>query len=196
LISFTTCRHGLRYHHSPARALRIAGLSGFFTLIQSRDGPDRQGALSRFDTMPSSPNLQACWNTVAPSSSVCSLNTMPAVEPASSRASFALRSTSGKGLRSSPRRSTVTRLSIGAGDGHLGAVVAKRLRALKGSAHRLPIFEDQNSGRHLSLFPADLRILSRVTIGGAWGRPGPEMAPPLLRSGPRPRRGRSRWATR
>jgi hypothetical protein len=28
-------------HHSPARALRTAELSGFLTLIQSRDVPDR-----------------------------------------------------------------------------------------------------------------------------------------------------------
>jgi transcriptional regulator with XRE-family HTH domain len=35
-----------------SRARRIAGLSGFFVLSQSRDGPDRYGALSRFDTMP------------------------------------------------------------------------------------------------------------------------------------------------
>jgi hypothetical protein len=105
------------------------------------------------------------------------VHTMPADEPASNRASFALRSPSSKGLRSSPRRSTVTRLSIGAGDGHLGAVVAKRLRALKGSALRLPIFEDQNSGRHLSLFPADLRILSRVTIGGHGDGPGRRWRP-------------------
>jgi hypothetical protein len=28
-------------YHSPARARRIAGLSGFLTLSQSRDGPDR-----------------------------------------------------------------------------------------------------------------------------------------------------------
>jgi hypothetical protein len=28
-------------HHSASRARIIAGLSGFFTLIQSRDGPDR-----------------------------------------------------------------------------------------------------------------------------------------------------------
>jgi hypothetical protein len=47
--------------------------------------------------MPSKPNLQACWNTVGPSPSVCSLNTMPAAEPASNRASFALRSPSGSG---------------------------------------------------------------------------------------------------
>lgn len=46
------CRFGVcvRYHSaSPARI--IAGLSGFFTLIQSFDGPDRYGALSRFDTL-------------------------------------------------------------------------------------------------------------------------------------------------
>jgi hypothetical protein len=40
-------------HHSAFRARIIAGLSGFFTLSQSRDGPERYGALSRFDTMPS-----------------------------------------------------------------------------------------------------------------------------------------------
>jgi hypothetical protein len=28
-------------YHRPSRCLTIAGLSGFFTLIQSRDGPDR-----------------------------------------------------------------------------------------------------------------------------------------------------------
>jgi hypothetical protein len=32
---------GKRVLHSPARTRRIAGLSGFFTLIQSRDGPAR-----------------------------------------------------------------------------------------------------------------------------------------------------------
>src|SRR5271169_5498851 len=34
-------------YHIPARARRTAGLSGFFVLSQSRDGPDRYGALSR-----------------------------------------------------------------------------------------------------------------------------------------------------
>jgi hypothetical protein len=35
-------QHRLRHlHHSTSRALIIAGLSGFFTLSQSRDGPDR-----------------------------------------------------------------------------------------------------------------------------------------------------------
>jgi hypothetical protein len=29
-------------HHTPARALRIAGLSGFFTFIQSREGPEAE----------------------------------------------------------------------------------------------------------------------------------------------------------
>jgi hypothetical protein len=37
-------------HPSASRARTIAGLSGFFTLIQSRCGPDRYGALSRFTT--------------------------------------------------------------------------------------------------------------------------------------------------
>jgi hypothetical protein len=40
--------------------------------------------VSRFDTMPSKPNLQACSKTVAPFSSVCSL--IPADERTSSRA--------------------------------------------------------------------------------------------------------------
>jgi hypothetical protein len=80
----------------------MAGLSGFFTLIQSREEPDLQGALSRFETMASNPNLQACWKTAAPSSSAISLNTMPAVEPASSLANFALRSPRSSGRRSFP----------------------------------------------------------------------------------------------
>jgi len=81
-------------HHFPQRPSRkrtIAGLFGFLTLIQSRDGPDRYGAVSRFDTMPSKPSLQACRNTTAPSSSVCSLKTIPAGLRANSFASFALR---------------------------------------------------------------------------------------------------------
>jgi hypothetical protein len=43
------------------------------------------GAASRFDTMPSKPNLQACSTTVAPFSSVCSLKTIPADDRTSSR---------------------------------------------------------------------------------------------------------------
>jgi hypothetical protein len=78
-------------HHRPSRARIIAGLSGFLTLIQSRDGPERYGAFSRFDTMPSKPNLQACRNTKAPSTSVCSLKTIPAGFRPNSFASFALR---------------------------------------------------------------------------------------------------------
>jgi hypothetical protein len=41
--------------------------------------------------MPSNPNLQACRKTVAPSSSVCSLKTIPAGFRANSLARFALR---------------------------------------------------------------------------------------------------------
>jgi hypothetical protein len=44
----------------------MTGLSGFFTLIQSRDGPDRQGAESRLDTMPSRLILQEWWTSVGP----------------------------------------------------------------------------------------------------------------------------------
>jgi hypothetical protein len=54
--------------HSTSRARIIAGLSGFFALIQSREGPDRYEALSRFDTMPSRPSLQACRKIRAPPS--------------------------------------------------------------------------------------------------------------------------------
>jgi hypothetical protein len=45
-----------------SRSLRIAGLPGFFTLIQSRDGPDRYGAVIRFDTMPSRTIWRECGN--------------------------------------------------------------------------------------------------------------------------------------
>jgi hypothetical protein len=37
----------------------LAGLSGFLSLIQSDDGPDRSGAVNRLETMPSRPIWQA-----------------------------------------------------------------------------------------------------------------------------------------
>jgi hypothetical protein len=72
----------VRYHR-PSRCLTIAGLSGFLTLSQSREGPD---ALSLFETMPSRPMAQACRNTVAPSASVCSLRAIPTLMHASTGA--------------------------------------------------------------------------------------------------------------
>ena len=50
-------------HHSASRARTIAGPSGFFALIECRDGPDRYSAESRFDTMPSKLILQEVRNT-------------------------------------------------------------------------------------------------------------------------------------
>ena len=50
-------------HQFPSRCRTMAGLSGFLILSQSRDGPERYGAVSRFDTMPFRPILQACSNT-------------------------------------------------------------------------------------------------------------------------------------
>jgi hypothetical protein len=49
----------------PPSFRQAVSLSGFLTLSQSPDGPERYGALSRFDTTPSNPNLQARWNTIA-----------------------------------------------------------------------------------------------------------------------------------
>jgi hypothetical protein len=54
-----------RYHFA-SRARIIAGLCGLLTLSQSRDGPDRQGAESHFDTRPSRPILRAGYKTVGP----------------------------------------------------------------------------------------------------------------------------------
>jgi hypothetical protein len=64
------CEGQCAAYHRLSRHRAVSGLSGFFTLTQSRDGPDRHGAPTRFDT--------ACRNAVGPSSSVCPLNTMPA----------------------------------------------------------------------------------------------------------------------
>jgi hypothetical protein len=77
---------------APPECLTIAGLSGFLTLIQSLDGPDLYGAVSRFDTIPSKPIVQACRYTVAPSSSVCALSSIPGGPRARSLARSALRS--------------------------------------------------------------------------------------------------------
>jgi hypothetical protein len=71
-----------------SRARRIAGLSGFLTLNQSWDGPDQYGAVNRFDTMSSSPILQACRT---PPASVRSLSAIPTCTRASSRARRSLR---------------------------------------------------------------------------------------------------------
>jgi hypothetical protein len=74
---------GFRHHadhnryHSASRARIIAGLFGFLILTQSRDVPDRYGALNRFETMPSRPKRHACTKSKAPSSVVWSLRTMP-----------------------------------------------------------------------------------------------------------------------
>jgi hypothetical protein len=42
---------------------RTASHCGFFDLSQVFDGPLRYGESSRFETMPSRPNRQACSNT-------------------------------------------------------------------------------------------------------------------------------------
>jgi hypothetical protein len=57
---------------------------------------------SRFDTIPSRPIMQACRNTTAPSSAVCSLKISAACARANSFSSFALRSLSGSVRRSLP----------------------------------------------------------------------------------------------
>jgi|ERR1700730_1110056 len=56
----------------------------------------------RFDTMPSSPILQAWAKTVGPSPSICSLNRMPGPALVSTLASVALRTSSGSRRRSPP----------------------------------------------------------------------------------------------
>ena len=53
---------------NPSSASRFtAGASGFLNLSQSGDLPDQRRDPSRFETIPSSPILRACWNTRAPS---------------------------------------------------------------------------------------------------------------------------------
>jgi hypothetical protein len=44
-------------YHAPARCRCIAGLSGFFTLIQIRDRPDRYGAAAQKSRTPELPTL-------------------------------------------------------------------------------------------------------------------------------------------
>jgi hypothetical protein len=75
-------------------------------LSQSREGPDLQGALNFFETMPSRPMMQACRKMVAPSSSVWSLRTMPNLRWPTSLANRFLRSpSSGRSRRSWPASS-------------------------------------------------------------------------------------------
>jgi hypothetical protein len=50
----------------------VAGAFGFLVFSQDLDGPERYGASTFFETMPSSPTLQTASNILAPSPSVCS----------------------------------------------------------------------------------------------------------------------------
>jgi hypothetical protein len=56
----------------------------------------------RFETMPSSPILQACANTVGPSASMCSLNRRPGAARLNTDANVAFLVSSGSRRRSSP----------------------------------------------------------------------------------------------
>jgi hypothetical protein len=79
-----------------ARSLRIslrsrctAMLAGLRTLIQTRHGPDRYVLSNFFSTKPSAPSRHACAKTIGPSSTMCSLNRMPASVLRNSRTSAA-----------------------------------------------------------------------------------------------------------
>ena len=76
--------------HSSSSSRFTAGASAFFILSQSGERPERYGEPFRFDTMPSSPSLHACRNTVSPSPSICSLNRMPGLALATMDARVAL----------------------------------------------------------------------------------------------------------
>jgi hypothetical protein len=52
--------------------------AGLRTLIQTRHGPDRYVLSTFFDTMRSALSRHACTKTIGPSSTMCSLNRMPA----------------------------------------------------------------------------------------------------------------------
>jgi hypothetical protein len=65
--------HSCDHQNVPSFTRSIAGLFGFLILSQLFDGPLRYGMSRRFDTMPSSPSLQACRNISLPSPSKCAL---------------------------------------------------------------------------------------------------------------------------
>src|SRR5438552_2253689 len=70
--------HTMPLGRNSSSASRLtAGALGFFILSQSRERPLRLGEPFRFETMPSSPSLQACLSTIGPSPSMWSLNQMP-----------------------------------------------------------------------------------------------------------------------
>src|SRR6266480_5501817 len=81
--------------HSSSSSRRTASQAGFLLLSQSGERPLRYVESFRFETMPSSPILQACANTVGPSPSMCLLNRMPGPTLARVEASAALRTSSG-----------------------------------------------------------------------------------------------------
>src|SRR5437588_13042475 len=65
-----TKRRHLSTHGNAVRRIRsTAGLWGFLVLIQLLHRPLRYGKSRRFETMPSSRNLQACSKMISPSPS-------------------------------------------------------------------------------------------------------------------------------
>ena len=64
------CRWQFHRPQSSSASRFTADASGFFILSQSGERPERQAESFRFDTMPSSPSLQAWAKTVGPSPSI------------------------------------------------------------------------------------------------------------------------------
>jgi len=105
--------------------------------------------------MPSKPSLQACRNTVPPSSSVCSLKTIPAGFRPNSLASFALRALRGRGRRSSPVEfQEIERVQDGV------AGLCRRL-----SASKMAITKHDRPGRKSPGCPAKVF----AAVGTIWG---------------------------
>ena len=113
--------------------------AGFLIFSQSRDGPERKGAVSRFDTMPSRPMRHACRKIVAPSSSVWSLSTMPSRRPRSSLASRFLRSLRGRPRRSSRQLQQVEGVQHGLGDRAAAVQSVKDRHAIRAAHHCLAV---------------------------------------------------------
>src|SRR5262249_42055618 len=91
--------------HSSSASRFTAGASGFLNFSQSFHRPERERGPSRFDTIPSSPILQAWRKTNSPSWARCSFRRSPGRLLRSRLASVALRVSSGSRRRSWPSSS-------------------------------------------------------------------------------------------
>ena len=151
-----------------------AGDFGFLTLIHAFDGPERYGASSFFDTMPSSPRSQTAANIFSPWPSACSTYWMPSREREQELGQSGL----AFDQRPPPQIVAVAHEQIESAR-HRGVIVGATVQGVEiGNALRRQAdhFGVEDGG---ALDPRDFLDDARVALGPVGGVHGVEAHPPV-----------------